>query len=102
MWCQIEREHEARHIQDKQITTCPLNEHFLSKTESFDKFLEFDASEGFGETVGQLLIYRDVFSSNCPIGKFFTNKVVAKLDMLAVLWAETIFDEQDYSLIVNE
>ena len=89
-------------MQDKWITTHPLDEHSLSKTESFNEFLVFDASEGFGETVGQLLIYRDVFSSNCPIGEFFTNKVVAKLDMLAVLWAETIFDEQDYSLIVNE
>ena len=72
-------------MQDKQIITYPLNEHSLSETKPFNKFLEFDASEGFDKTVGQLLVCRDVFGSNCPIGKFFTNKVVAKLDMLAVL-----------------
>ena len=102
MWCQIERECEVRHIWDKWITTCLLGKHFLSKTESFDKFIEFDARKGFGETVGQLLVCRDVFGSNYPIGKFFTNKVVAKLDVLAVLWAETVFDKQDCSLTVNE
>ena len=102
MWCWIQREREARHTQDKWITTCSLGEHSLSKTESFDKFLVFDASEGFGETISQLLIYRNVFGSNCPIGEFFTNKVVAKLDVFAVLWAETIFDERDYPLVVNE
>ena len=72
-------------MQDKWITTHLLSEHSLSKTESFDKFLVFDASEGFGETIGQLLVCRDVFGGNCPIGEFFTNKVVAKLDVLAVL-----------------
>ena len=72
-------------MQDKWITTRPLGEHSLSKTKSFDEFLVFDASEGFGETIGQLLVYRDVFGGNCPIGEFFTNKVVAKLDVLAVL-----------------
>jgi len=72
-------------MQDKQIITCPLNEHSLSETKPFNKFLEFDASEGFGETIGQLLVCRDVFGSNCPISKFFTNKVVVKLDILAVL-----------------
>ena len=72
-------------MRDKQITTCLLDKHSLSKTESFDKFLVFDASEGFGETVSQLLVCRDVFGGNCPIGEFFTNKVVAKLDVLAVL-----------------
>ena len=102
MWCQIERECEVRHTWDKQITTCSLNKHFLSKTKFFNKFLEFDASKSFGETISQLLICRDVFGSNCPISKFFTNKEVAKLDVLAVLWAETIFDEQDCPLIVNE
>jgi len=48
-----------------------------------------------------LFVSRDVFGSNCPISKFFTNKVVAKLDMLAVLQTETIFDKQDHSLIVK-
>jgi len=89
-------------MQDKWITTRLLSEHSLSETKSFNKFLIFDASKGFGKTIGQLLICRDVFGSNCPIGKFFTNKVVAKLNVLAVLWAETIFDEWDYLLIVNE
>ena len=74
-----------RHIQAKQITTCPLDKHSLSKTKSFNKFLEFDANKSFGETIGQLLVYRDIFGSNCPIGKFFTNKVVVKLNVLAVL-----------------
>ena len=72
-------------MQAKQITTYPLDKYFLSKTKFFDKFLEFDASKGFGKTIGQLLICRDVFGNNCPISKFFTNKVVAKLDMLAIL-----------------
>ena len=89
-------------MQDKWITTYPLSEHSLSKTKSFNKFLVFDASESFGETIGQLLVCRDVFGNNCPISEFFTNKVIVKLDVLAVLWAETIFDEQDCPLIVNE
>ena len=71
-------------MRDKQITTCLLDKHSLSKTEFFDKFLEFDASKSFSETIGQLLICKNVFGSNCPIGKFFTNKVVVKLNMLVV------------------
>jgi len=48
-----------------------------------------------------LFVSGDVFGSNCPIAKFFTNKVVAKLYVLAMLQTETIFDKQDHSLIVK-
>jgi len=91
MWCQIKRECKARHTWDKQITTHPLDKHSLSETKSFNKFLEFDASKSFGETIGQLLICRDVFGSNCPIGKFFTNKVVVKLDVSRSLTMDLTF-----------
>ena len=44
-------------MQDKLITTCSLNKHSLSKSESFNKFLEFDASEGFSKTVCHMQVH---------------------------------------------
>ena len=46
-----------RHTQDKWITTCSLNKHSLSKSKSFNKFLEFDASEGFSKTVCHMQVH---------------------------------------------
>ena len=60
MWCWIKRECKVRHTQDKWITTCSLNEHSLSKSESFNKFLEFDASEGFSKTVCHMQVHSPI------------------------------------------
>ena len=96
----MKRDIQFKSTQDKW-TTCPLDAHSLSKTKSFNKFIEFDVHKGFCKTIGQLFVSGDIFGSNCPITKFFTDKEVAKLDMLAMLQTETIFDKQDHSLIVK-